>query len=341
MNQAMTENPPAALPSVMIVLVNWNRHQDTLACLDSLLQLQEQNWFVVLCDNGSADGSAEQFRLWAGQNGRVYRQISTAEMDQLPAASPACTSLTCIASEENMGFAAANNWALAYALRLESVQYVWLLNNDTTVDPAALSALLLVAGQNGSIGMCGSTVLEMDNPRRVQCYGGGQYDFWTGWTRHIGEGAVWARAASSENLRRQVEQRLDFVYGASMLVSRRFLQEIGLMSEEYFLYFEELDWALRAKGCFQLGYAPDSLVWHRGGSSTLLADKQKSELADYYMLRNRVLFTLRHHHHSALFIFAGLLVSFGNRLCRGQAKRIPLLLRAVADGVRTARKQGQ
>lgn len=123
-----------------------------------------------------------------------------------------------------------------------------------------------------------------------------------------------------------------------MLVSRSFLQEVGLMSEDYFLYFEELDWAKRAQGRFRKGYAPGSLVWHKEGASTLSVDKKKSKAADYYMIRNRVLFTLRYCRRAIVFIFAGLLVTLANRLLRGQAGRIPLLARAAADGVKAARK---
>ena len=262
----MNENSTVQ-PEVMIVLVNWNRYRDTLACLDSLRKMDYPNFFVVVCDNGSQDDSVERFRMWAEEQNVAYRKFSAEELAQISLDKPQCGSLTCLAGVVNRGFAAANNWALQYALRLRSVQYVWLLNNDTVVDTAALRELVHAAGQDSSVGMCGSTVLRMDRPDTVQCMGGGRYDYWTGRTRHIGDGSRWFPPADDETSHLRSQSGMDFVYGASMLVSCPFLRDIGLMSEDYFLYFEELDWAQRARGRYSLGYAPRSVIWHKEGAS--------------------------------------------------------------------------
>ena len=334
----MIEKNGVGLPCVMVVLVNWNRHRDTLACLDSLRRMDYHNWFAVVCDNGSQDGSVEHFCEWARDGKITYHEYSEEDVGLMTAEIPPCRSLLCLKGTVNRGFAAAGNLALQYALRLETVQYAWLLNNDTVVDPAALAELVHVSLQNTAVGMCGSTVLRLDRPNVVQCLGGGRYNHWLGWTRHVGDGSKWDDQRGNANLRVEVEAQLDYVYGASMLVSRNFLQDIGLMSEEYFLYFEELDWVQRAQGRYLMGYAPNSVIWHKEGGSTLLGDGKKSEIADYYMIRNRVLFTLRYYRKAVLLIFAGLLVTLANRVLRRQIGRIPLVFRAVADGVKTACK---
>ncbi len=334
----MSKMETIAFPGVMIAIVNWNRYQDTLTCLESLRKLDYPNFFIVVCDNGSKDGSVEQLRLWAETENVSFQSVSDKDAALLSAEIPQCCALTCIAGSSNHGFAGANNWALKYALRMNFVQYVWLLNNDTVVDPGALREMVQVVTQNADIGLCGSTVLQMDRPNTVQCLGGGRYSFWTGRTRHVGDGREWNSLASKENLRAQVETQINFVYGASMLVSCDFLQDVGMMSEDYFLYFEELDWAERARGRYKMSYAPGSLVWHKEGASTLLADRKKSEAADYYMIRNRVLFTSRYFPFGLVTVFAGLLVSLGKRIFRGQFGRIPLLLHAIADGMKVAHK---
>ena len=88
---------------------------------------------------------------------------------------------------------------------------------------------------------------------------------------------------------------MNYVEGASMLVSRGFLKQIGLMCEDYFLYFEEVDWALRARGHFCLGYAPDSVIYHKVGKSigTSSNPAKKSLVCDYYNICNRIRFTRR------------------------------------------------
>ena len=90
--------------------------------------------------------------------------------------------------------------------------------------------------------------------------------------------------------------RIDYVVGASVFVPRQFLDEIGLMSEDHFLFFEELDWAVRAKGRYRLALAPDSLVYHKGESSLEKKEKEEglrpghfSPLFDRYITRNRLL----------------------------------------------------
>ena len=89
--------------------------------------------------------------------------------------------------------------------------------------------------------------------------------------------------------------RMDYINGASTLASRSFLEKIGLMEESYFLYFEEMDWAMRARGKFALGYARDSVIYHKEGATigTNLDRRKRSLLSDQYLSRNRVLFTRR------------------------------------------------
>jgi len=91
-----------------------------------------------------------------------------------------------------------------------------------------------------------------------------------------------------------IERRMAYIVGASMLVSAQFLQHVGLMEEQYFLYFEEIDWAERGKPKFKLGYAKRSLVYHKAGGSTQAASR-RSALAAYYIARNRLVFTRRFH----------------------------------------------
>lgn len=80
-----------------------------------------------------------------------------------------------------------------------------------------------------------------------------------------------------------------------MLVRREFIETVGLMSEDYFLYYEEIDWITRGAGRFRLGYAPDSIVWHKEGASIGTAASGGSPLSMYYLYRSRLRFTARHH----------------------------------------------
>jgi hypothetical protein len=90
---------------------------------------------------------------------------------------------------------------------------------------------------------------------------------------------------------------LDYVEAASVLVTRSFLETVGLMTEDYFLYFEEMDWTLRARGRFRFAYSPQSVVYHKEGGSIGASHKNRnlrSALADFYQARNRLVFTRRY-----------------------------------------------
>jgi hypothetical protein len=120
-----------------------------------------------------------------------------------------------------------------------------------------------------------------------------------------------------------------------MLVSKQFLQQIGLMEEDYFLYFEEIDWAMRAKDQFSLCYAPDSIVYHKEGGSigTNYAEPQKKSLtADYYGLRSRLKFTWQFFPYTLPLIYLGLLPVLINRVRRKQWQRVGMILTLALGG---------
>jgi GT2 family glycosyltransferase len=141
-------------------------------------------------------------------------------------------------------------------------------------------------------GMCGSTLPFYQDPGTIWALGGATYNKWLCKTECIGLSAPLSQSISKA----AVESKMAYLAGASMLVSEVFLRTIGVMNEQYFLYFEELDWASRAKGRYNLIFAPDSIVYHKVGASILKgANRRDTSTADYYMFRNSVIITLRYH----------------------------------------------
>ena len=292
-------------PVVFIVLLNWNGLQDTDACLGSLAGLDYPNYRVVIVDNASSDGSeAELRRRHPG--------------------------LTLLQSGANLGFAGGNNVGLRYALK-NGAEYVWLLNNDTLVEPDALTQLVKKMQLEPALGLCGSTLLYEGQRDTVQALGGAHYNRWLGTVAHIGQHEPWLQNPNEK----QVEAKLSYLIGASTLASRRFLETVGLLQDDYFLYFEELDWAARARGRFRLGYAAKSIVYHKEGSSiggTDRAKAGKSYTADLYALKNRVRFTRRFYPYALPTVYLGLLVALANRVRRRQWRRVQLIIRVMLRG---------
>jgi GT2 family glycosyltransferase len=286
-------------PLVYIIIVNFNGWQDTLECLTSLQTLSYKNYGVIVVDNASQNESVEKIKQHSPQH-------------------------MLIESSSNLGFSGANNLGIREAQAREA-SYVWLLNNDTVVETSALSALVDKMELEPGLGMVGSTLIFYADQNCIQARAGGSYHKWTGFTFHLGEGED---VPSPVNIA-DIEKKLDYIVGASLLVRENLLQKIGLMPEQYFLYYEDVDWGLRAKAVSKLGYAPDSRVYHKVGSSigTTQAqqDPKKRFRAEYYSVRSRLLITKTFYPYALPSVYLSLWLRLFIRAIRGEWQRVKTL----------------
>jgi GT2 family glycosyltransferase len=331
--------------NVHVIVLNWNGWRDTIECLESLLHLEYPNYTVVVCDNASSDGSLKKIGEWANGglpaecvNPQLSHLISPTHRSPIPyheltqgeaelSAGSSGSPLIFIQNEANLGFAAGNNVGLRYALANSSCQYCWILNNDTVVEPGALSAMVRAMQRKPEVGLCGSLNLDYHNPKVVQAQGGMAYNRWTGRVRRDAHCLV-------EDLGSR-PMRMDYINGASMLARRSFLETIGLMEESYFLYFEELDWAMRAREKFALGYAEDSVIYHKEGATigSNRDRKERSLLSERYLSRNRVLFTKRFLPWCLPTVLMFVCLSAVERLCRGDTGRAKSMFSSMLSGI--------
>ena len=334
------------LPRVTILVLNWNSWRDTIECLESVFRIDTPGIRVVICDNASTDGSPLKLRAWAaGQLESAPRstdpRLRALTVPPVPKPIPIVecaveevltgggaahdgARLVLIHTGANRGFAGGCNVGIRYALVRDDFDFLWILNNDTVVDPHALSAMLTRMAAAPGAGICGSTLLLYDTPDTVQTLGGATYDRVLGIVRHIGADRNREAPRPTE---REVESAMRYVVGASMLVSKVFLRDVGLMSEEYFLYYEELDWAVRARGRYTLCVALDSIVYHKEGGSigTSSVPGRGSITSDYYRTVNRIRFTRRHDPWLLPFALAAVFGALLNRLRRGQWRRAVMI----------------
>ena len=180
-----------------------------------------------------------------------------------------------------MGYGAGNNVGIRYLLKKGDGPFIWILNNDTVVDKNALLKLISCVKEDKSIGMIGSKLLYYEEPNILQAAGGGKISPWLGNTKltacNQDDNGTWDRSFE-----------LDYICGASLLIKKTVLEDIGLMDEQYFLYWEDADWGTEAKKKhYRLIYCPESKVWHKEGSTSGGVTK----LTDYYWVRNGLLFT--------------------------------------------------
>lgn len=174
----------------------------------------------------------------------------------------------------NLGFGGGCNAGIRLALS-RGADYVWLINSDATVDPGALSALVRVAEQNPTLGAVGSVLYEADQHDRVQLWGGGTVNLWLGRSQH-----------------RLSPGPLDYISGASVLLRRVALEEVGLFDQAtFFMYWEDTDLGFRLRQAgWRLAVADDSRVWHKQSASL----GKRSPLLDEYFTQSGVRFLKRY-----------------------------------------------
>jgi GT2 family glycosyltransferase len=333
-----------------IVIVNWNGWQNTLECLEAIFRMQGFQGPVVVVDNGSQDGSIDMLIAWAMGQVCVIPQSRQPQIERLvipPVTKPITTRileplsslgrdsldfacrLFIIRAGQNLGFAAANNLGIKLLLESPDIELIWFINNDAL--PREDAFLEITSAANSADGplICGSALLEYAEPTTIQALGG-RYSLYSGVSTHI-------MAGMHVNALMKLGQRaaVDYPVGAAMLVNRSFIAKYGLMCEEYFLYFEEIDWALRMSRPRKAYAIPRSIVFHKGGAATAAGrtGNSRSLLADYYTLRNRLLLARRVS--LAAFISCAMLTPLMvvSRVFRKRRGLVPNAVSAVKDGL--------
>ena len=280
----MSPLPEESQAPVAIVLVNWHGWRDCIECIDSVMVQAHRNFHIFIVDNDSHDGSINHIAAWcaapnADPNWRrqkgvdrytdqlhrsaVKSRVVERPEGALPDADSGCQ-VTLIRSGGNLGFAGGCNVGIT-AAGLADFAYFWFLNPDTVVERRALVELVARAERQPRMGIVGSTLLFYDRPDTVHALAGGRLSCVNATSSHIGEHSLISAVPNDEAA---VERDLAFVCGASMLVSVSFIREIGPMQEDYFLYYEEADWAMRGHGRYRLGFARQSHVFHKSGANS-------------------------------------------------------------------------
>lgn len=264
--------------SIIAIIVQYGNWQDTALCVESLLAGEVVPDWIIIVDNASPDDAADKFLTWARGGVDVLPPVffpirpvprpltlSTLTERTLRDAQLPETRCVFVRMSRNGGYAAANNVGLRLGLRWGAEAFL-VLNNDTMVTPAAVGAMRDRLFASSRAGLCGALLRYCHNERLVQCLAGGRTDPRTALSRITGQGLTLDEARRVPQT--VVEAEINYVCGACVMASRKFVETVGLLDEGYFLYCEEQDWAYRAAGRFELVYAPDALVWHREGAST-------------------------------------------------------------------------
>jgi GT2 family glycosyltransferase len=241
-------------PLVAIIVLNWRKPAETLACLESLSHITYPNIVHLVVDNDSGDDSVPLIH-------RRYPQVRLLE------------------TGSNLGYAGGNNVAVRWALQ-QGADFTLILNNDVTVDPGFLEPLVEASSQDPGPVIGAPMICEMERPGVIWALGG-DIDWRAGTTsrRHAGAARSGWQSASPHPVA--------YALGTALLAPRSAWERAGLMDEDFFLYYEETDWCQHAAraGCRILA-VPGSCVWHESAS----ASGRTSPSITYYMTRNALRF---------------------------------------------------
>jgi N-acetylglucosaminyl-diphospho-decaprenol L-rhamnosyltransferase len=278
-------------PRVLIAIVSTNEVHNLVGCLRCLTVSTHANFNVIICENGGSKGLERTQTTLSGLD--FVRVLATPPIDEVPPAwtlpyydfglDPGRQRVTVLNPMQNLGYAGGVNACIAAAKNWRW-DAVWVLNPDTFPEPDALAALVR-RQEEGQFGVVGSR-LVFASSGLVQTWGGLEWRSWLGRGRLIGAD----QPAEATPDVADVERRIAFISGASMYVSRGYVEAVGVMDEDFFVFDEDVDWCLR-RGPFKLGYAHQSVIRHvHGSASGSSSNKAKRSHFNVYLTeRNRIL----------------------------------------------------
>jgi len=318
---------------VYVIIVNYNKFEDTIECLESLLKSNYLNFQIFVIDNSSNELSMKQLSDWISDNS--YNDINTNFKDLVfplehKPVSHTITSEFVFTKEDelyedkvtiirakNNGYAAANNIVLHYVLKKGAPSsLIWMLNNDTVVKKDTLNNLVDFYQLNKDKKyILGAKLRYYFKPDVIQAIAG-SYNKWLGMNSHVGDGKK--DSGQYDNYK---PGKMDYIVGASIFLPKLFLEEAGVMSEDYFLYFEEMDWMQRGvKYGFSMAIVPNAVVYHKDGSSIIGNKDQKRDTskAEYYYITNRVRFIKKWYPYCLSTVMFGVIWALLKRIIQGR-----------------------
>jgi len=330
---------------VSIIILNWNGWEDTIECLESLYQINYPNYDVIVVDNGSEDNSIEIIKNYASGEILVesdffeYKKFNKPlnlfeynvdELNSLEIVNEnfnnldSNNKLILIKNRFNSGFSEGNNSGINFSLQFLNPDYILLLNNDTVVDKNFLDELVKFADNNPNVGVAGPGVYCYNQSDKIDNIG----YYINICNARISPSQVTLKKIKSPNT------SLDFVIGCCLLIKKSVIDDIGLLDKRYFLYYEDVDWCLRAKKQkYDIVYVPKSKMWHK------ISSFERRSISLYYGNRNSFLLIKKNMNRFAILFCYSLLIF--NKiilalylLLNSKFKESLIVFKAINDGIK-------
>ncbi|MES2647834.1 MAG: glycosyltransferase family 2 protein [Bacteroidota bacterium] len=283
---------------ISIITVNYNQPLATEELLNSILEKNSGDLpEVIVVDNGSKEDHTTSWK--------------TAYPDFI-----------FIRSEKNLGFAGGNNLGIKHS----KGKYLFLINNDTVVTGNLMPTLSKFLDENPDYAIVCPKIRYYDEPDILQYAGFTKMNFYTARNKCVGQ------FETDKGQYDSVPKLTHYPHGAAMMLRKDLVDKVGLMPENYFLYYEEMDWCEMFKRAgYKCGLCMEVVIFHKESLST----GKNSVLKDFYMNRNRLLFVRRNAAPAQLAIFFLYFITILNTrysincLRNGEAARIATFYKAL------------
>ncbi len=297
---------------IYVVILNWNNFEDTDKCINSLLAIDDSRIRIVIVDNHSTDNSVPLFK-------QKYSQFPL------------------LISDSNKGYAGGMNIGIKYAIE-NSADYIILSNNDIEYPNNFLQPMLELINKDQSIGIVSPKVLYSNSRQNIYCAGA---DF----KIMRGAGVAAYQGKDTKAFGNEIRE-ITMAEGSCFLAKKDVFEKAGLFNEDFFMYFEDLEFSDRVRKHFKLFYTPHSVIYHKGGAGS--SWKNHSPLYYYYYTRNRYLYFKKYNIFIKFYVlFYSLFVSLAKALTlvieypsnkneRDKNKtRLSTLLKGNIDGIKS------
>jgi GT2 family glycosyltransferase len=245
-------------PKVSVIVLNYNGKNFIRNCLKSLLLTNYPNFEVLFVDNSSTDGSRE----W------LEEELKKLKLDNFKL----------IPLDKNYGFAKGNN--IGIALSDPKSELIVLLNNDTEVEPDWLAKLVNFMQEHKEVGVAQCKLMSLKNKQLIDSAGGAIDQI----------GRVYIIGRELEGKKFKISYEIFYAQGAAIAIRREILKRIGLLDEDYFIYYEETDLCWRAwLNGVRVAFVPDSVVYHYGSGATFSSlDNSPNPFIVYNNRKNQI-----------------------------------------------------